>query len=74
MVPRFDELLKFRYPNFRIIEQRKSEIVVKPAEVMEIEIYSDEEIARWDEEDRLEPIEREALLKNLRRALDPSVS
>ena len=47
---------------------------MKPAEVMEIEIYSDEEIARWDEEDRLEPIEREALLKNLRRALDPSVS
>jgi hypothetical protein len=29
---------------------------VKPADVMEIEIYSDEEIARWDEEDRLEPI------------------
>ena len=74
MVPWFDELLKFRYPKFRIIEQRKSEIVVKPADVMEIEIYSDEEIARWDEEDRLEPIEREALLKNLRGALDPSVS
>lgn len=47
---------------------------MKPADVMEIEIYSDEEIARWDEEDRLEPIEREALLKNLRGALDPSVS
>ncbi len=47
---------------------------MKPADVMEIEIYSDEEIARWDEEDRLEPIEREALLKNLRGALDLSVS
>ncbi len=44
---------------------------MKPADVMEIEIYSDEEIAQWDEEDRLEPIEREALLKNLRGALDP---
>jgi len=47
---------------------------VKPADVMEIEIYSDEEIARWDEEDRLEPIERETLLKNLRSASAPSVS
>jgi hypothetical protein len=40
---------------------------------MEIEIYSDEEIARWDEEDRLDPIEREALLKNLKSALASSV-
>jgi hypothetical protein len=47
---------------------------VKPADVMEIEIYSDEEIARWDEEDRLEPIERETLLKNLRSYLGPFVS
>jgi len=36
---------------------------------MKIEIYSDEEVARWDEEDRLDPIERETLLKNLRRYL-----
>jgi hypothetical protein len=41
---------------------------------MEIEIYSEEEIARWDEEDRLEPIEREALLKNMRSYLGSSVS
>ncbi len=47
---------------------------MKPADVMEIEIYSDEEIARWDEEDRLDPIEREALLKNLRSVLASSVS
>ena len=50
-LPQFDELLKFRYPKFRKIEQRKSEIVVKPVDVMQIEIYSDEEMARWDEED-----------------------
>jgi len=49
-------------------------MVVRPADIMEIEIYSDEEIARWDEEDRLEPIEREALLRNLRDALDLSIS
>jgi len=47
---------------------------VKPADVMEIEIYSDEEIARWDEEDRLKPKEREALLKNLRSYPGSSVS
>jgi hypothetical protein len=47
---------------------------VKLADVMEIEIYSDEEIIRWDEEDRLGPMEREALLKNLRSCLDSSVS
>jgi len=47
---------------------------VKPADVMENEIYSDEEIARWDEEDRLEPIERETLLKNLRSYPGSSVS
>lgn len=47
---------------------------MKPADVMEIEIYSDEEIARWDEEDRLDPIEREALLKNPMSYSDSSVS
>ncbi len=47
---------------------------MKPADAIEIEIYSDEEIARWDEEDRLEPIELERLLKNLRSTLDSSVS
>ena len=47
---------------------------MKPADVMRIEIYSDEEIARWDEEDRLDPIEREALLKNLRRYLGSPAS
>ena len=47
---------------------------MKPVDVMEIEIYSDEEIALWDEEDPLDPIEREALLKNLRSAPVPSVS
>ena len=47
---------------------------MKPADVMEIEIYSDEEIALWDEEDRLDPIEREVLLKNLKSYLGSSVS
>ena len=47
---------------------------MKPADVVEIEVYSDEEIALWDEEDRLNPIEREGLLKNLKSYPDSSVS
>ncbi len=47
---------------------------MKPADIIEVEIYSDEEIAQWDEEDCLDPIEREALLKNLRSVLASSVS
>lgn len=49
-------------------------MVLKPTDVVEIEIYSDEEIARWDKEDSLEPAERDALLKNLRSYPDPFVS
>ena len=41
---------------------------------MEVEIYSDEDIARWDKEDCLEGVERDAIVKNLRSALAPSVS
>ena len=48
--------------------------MLKPADVMEVEIYSDEEIAGWDKEDCLEAAERDAILKNLRSALEPSVS
>jgi hypothetical protein len=32
-------------------------VVIKPAEVLEIEMYSDAQIASWDEEDRLSPDE-----------------
>jgi antitoxin PrlF len=48
-----------------ILQDRAGEIVLKPAVVMEIEAYDDEWIAQWDEEDRLEPEERERLLRRL---------
>ncbi len=48
--------------------------MLKPADVMEVEIYSDEEIGGWDKEDYLEAAERDAILKNLRSAPAPSVS
>ncbi len=43
--------------------------MLKSADVMELEIYSDEEIAGWDKEDSLEAVERDAILKNLSGAL-----
>lgn len=48
-----------------IIEDRNGEIVLKPAVVMEIELYSDEQIADWDRADRLETGERAALKHRL---------
>jgi AbrB family looped-hinge helix DNA binding protein len=49
------------------LEEKENVVVLRPAAVVEIETYSDEEIARWDKEDRLEPGERNALLKRLRK-------
>ena len=49
------------------LEEKDNVVVLRPAAVVEIETYSDEEIARWDKEDRLEPGERNALLKRLRK-------
>jgi AbrB family looped-hinge helix DNA binding protein len=37
-----------------IVEDRDGELVFKPAAVLEIEHYSDAQIARWDQEDRLD--------------------
>ena len=48
-------------------EERDNAVVLRPAAVVEIETYSDEEIAKWDKEDRLGAGERNALLKRLRK-------
>lgn len=48
-----------------IIEDRNGEIVLKPALVMEIGLYSDEEIAAWDRDDKLNAAERTALRQRL---------
>lgn len=37
-----------------IAEDRNGELVLRPAAVLEIEIYQDEHIAHWDEDDRLD--------------------
>lgn len=48
-----------------IIEERNNEVVIKPAAVLEIEMYSDAQIAAWDADDRFSPDERSALLARI---------
>ena len=46
-------------------EEKGGELVLRPAVVLEMEPYSDADILRWDEEDRLSPGERDRILKLL---------
>ena len=48
-----------------ILEEHNNELVIKPAAVLEIEMYTDSLIAQWDVEDRLDDSERSAILKRL---------
>ena len=50
-----------------ILEERNSELVLKPAAVMEIEVYDDEQIVQWDKDDQLSGIERDQIKKSLKR-------
>ncbi len=51
-----------------IIETRNGELALKPAAVLEIERYSDEQIAQWDREDTLTAAERKRILARLQKA------
>ena len=48
-----------------IAEERDGELVLRPAAVLEIELYSEEDIARWDEEDRLDEQTRGQILERV---------
>lgn len=48
-------------------EERDGELVLRRAEVLKVASFTAEEIREWDEEDRLEPGERERILKRLGR-------
>ena len=48
-----------------ILENRGGEIVIKPGMVLEVQHYSDDQIAQWDADDRLEDQERERILDAL---------
>jgi len=50
-----------------VVEDRRGELVLRPAAVVELDAYTDEEIARWEREDRLAPRERFRILKKLGR-------
>jgi antitoxin PrlF len=46
-----------------LIEERAGELVLRPAAVLEIEHYTDKEIAAWDEQDQLSPAGRKDIVK-----------
>jgi AbrB family looped-hinge helix DNA binding protein len=48
-----------------ILEDRNGELVLKPATVLEVEMYTPEQLAEWDREDQLSDAERAAILKRL---------
>jgi AbrB family looped-hinge helix DNA binding protein len=48
-----------------ILEERDNEVVLKPAIVLEVQHYSDEQIAQWDAEDKLSEKERAQTLDTL---------
>lgn len=48
-----------------ILEERGNELVLKPAVVLEVEMYTDDQISDWDQADRLDDAERQGVLQRL---------
>jgi len=48
-----------------IAEVRKGELVLRPSTALEVETYSEENIARWDEQDRLDGQTRQKIVEKL---------
>lgn len=48
-----------------ILEERDNELVLKPAMVLEVEMYTDAQVSAWDEADRLADAERQSVLQQL---------
>jgi len=46
-----------------IIEDRNGELVLKPATVLAIEMYSPEQVAEWDQQDQLSDAQRKVAKK-----------
>jgi hypothetical protein len=51
-----------------ILEECEGELRLKPAAVLEVEHYSDEQISAWDQADALSPEERQRILQRLQQA------
>lgn len=48
-----------------ILEERENELVLKPAMVLEVEMYTEAQMSAWDEADRLDDAERQSVLQRL---------
>jgi antitoxin PrlF len=48
-----------------ILEERDNELVLKPAMVLEVEMYTDAQVAAWDKADYLDAAERQSVLQRL---------
>jgi len=48
-----------------ILEEHGNEVVLKPGIVLEVQHYSDEQIAQWDAEDKLSGHDRDKILDSL---------
>ena len=48
-----------------ILEDRGNEIVLKPGVVLEVELYSDAQIAEWNAADRLDDEERNRVVDSV---------
>ncbi len=51
-----------------ILEDRGNEVVLKPAVVLEVQYYSDEQIKQWDSDDKLSDQERDQIIDSLATA------
>jgi len=49
------------------MEERAGTIVLRPAAVVEVDVYTDAELSRWNKEDALDEAERSRILKKLRK-------
>lgn len=49
------------------LEERDGSLILRPAAVVELTMYSDEDIARWDAEDVLSDAERRRIERKLAR-------
>ena len=51
-----------------IVEEWEGELRLKPAAVLEVELYTNEQIAAWDREDALSPQERQRILQRMQQS------
>ena len=50
-----------------ILEERNNEMVLKPAAIVEMDVYSDKQIADWNRADSLSGNERKKITRKLRK-------